>query len=294
LVKIRIFFILGIFIFLFFPYLWSDQTLVAKKVKEMPVVDGEDKDSCWKEAKEIVTLDKIAKIGVRLKAVYDDKDICFLVKFPDKDESRTHKSWVWDEERDIYVVGNDREDVFQFVWSMKEKPVDLSIYADNSYKADVWYWKAFRTDPTGFADDRILYLSEEETEEATKLKSESGKDMYLLRRGDQGEPAYQSKIYGEYQGDVVPRFVRRTPSGSRSDIKAKGKWKDGFWTIEFCRALKTNHNDDIQFDINKEYIFGISRYEIAGRDIDLTLTQPLYGCGDVGEELKLIFEKSKK
>lgn len=43
----------------------------------MPVVDGEDKDSCWKEAKEIVTLDKIAKIGVRLKAVYDDKDICF-------------------------------------------------------------------------------------------------------------------------------------------------------------------------------------------------------------------------
>lgn len=131
-------------------------------------------------------------------------------------------------------------------------------------------------------------------EKATKLKSKSGKTMYLLRMGDKGKPAYRSKIYGEYQGDVVPRFIRRTSSGSRSDIKAKGKWKDGFWTIEFCRALKTNHSDDIQFDVNKEYIFGISRYEIAGRNPNPKLTQPLYGCGDVGEQLKLIFERGKK
>jgi hypothetical protein len=293
LIKIKIFLILGIFVFFSFS-LQCEQTLVAKKVKEMPIVDGEDKDPCWQQATEITTLDKIAKIEVKLKAVYDDKDICFLVKFPDKDESRSYKSWVWDEERDTYVVGKDREDIFQFIWSMEKEHVDLSIYADNPYMADIWYWKASRTDPVGVADDRIYYLSDRKMEKATKLKSKSGKTMYLLRRDDEGEPAYQSKVYGEYQGDVVARFIPHTSSGSRADIEAKGKWKDGFWTIEFCRALKTGHNDDIQFDINKEYIFGISRYEIAGRDIDLTLTQPLYGCGDVGEELKLIFEKSKK
>lgn len=42
----------------------------------------------------------------------------FLVKFPDKDESRTHKSWVWDEEHDIYVVGNDEKMYFNLygIW----------------------------------------------------------------------------------------------------------------------------------------------------------------------------------
>jgi hypothetical protein len=289
--RIVIFFIGLIVCLVMLVTCWAKQALIVKKVVKAPIIDGKAEDAVWQKAEAIVTHDKVADIDITLKAVYIDKEIFFLVSFPDPDESRAHKSWLWDKESDIYVSDSDREDVFQFVWSMETNPVDLSIYADNSYKADVWYWKAFRTDPAGFADDKVHYFSDKEMERATKLVSRSGKTMYLLRVADSGESAYKSVVYGERQDDILPRFVHRMPSGSRADIKAKGYWQDGYWTIEFSRALNTKNSDDIQFEPGQEYLFGISRYEIGGRKPQPELNQPLYGCGDITEELRLVFEQ---
>ena len=71
------------------------------------------------------------------------------------------------------------------------------------------------------------------------------------------------------------------------------EWKDGQWTIEFTRKLDTGHNDDVLFKTTGKYQFGISRYEVAGREPEKNASQPLYGCGDVGEKLNLIFNPSK-
>ena len=76
--------------------------------------------------------------------------IFFLVVFPDPDESRRHKPWVWEKELKMYEMGPDREDVFIFKWNMDSEQKDLSVYADKSYTADIWFWKACRTDSTGF------------------------------------------------------------------------------------------------------------------------------------------------
>ncbi len=273
-------------------FAYAAQALVAEKVDELPVLNGRDDDKVWTKAQEIVTRDKVAGIDIRIKAVYTDKDICFLVKFPDPDESRTHKSWAWSKVQDSYVDDSDREDVFQLVFSMENHPADLSVYADNNYKADVWFWKACRTDPAGYADDKMNILSDRETDKSTVLTSRTGKKMYLLRPQDAGTSCFEPKIYDKYEGNRVPGFVNRVPSGSVADIKAKGIWQNGTWTIELLRAINTGHNDDLQFDIKKEYLFGVSRYEIAGRSTpDPQISQPLYGCGDVTEELKLVFGK---
>ena len=61
------------------------------------------------------------------------------------------------------------------------------------------------------------------------------------------------------------------------------------WTIEFCRVLDTGYPDDIRFDTQKEYQFGVSRYEIARRKPDPKFSQPLYGCGNTGEDLIIVF-----
>jgi hypothetical protein len=269
----------------------SARTIIASKVVQAPIIDGIDTDPAWAKAQEIITHDKVADIDITLKAVYTDKDIFFLVIFPDPDESRSHKSWVWDKGRKLYNVGNDREDSFVFKWNMGSKPVDLSIYAVNSYKADIWFWKACRTDSVGYADDKIHSLSPLYTKDSTKLTSRTGTTMYLLRKGDSGSAAYKTKLPVEYEGDVLPRFTNQTPSGSRADVKAKGIWKDGKWTIEFRRMRNTGNNDDVQFDLKKSYYFGVSRYEIAGRKVNKRLTQPLYGSGDISEVLTLIFAK---
>ncbi|OGP64660.1 MAG: hypothetical protein A3K22_00015 [Deltaproteobacteria bacterium RBG_16_42_7] len=189
----------------------ATQKIVAQKVDIAPVIDGKDTDPAWVKAKSIISRDKVANIDISLKAVHTNKEMFFLVSFPDPDESRTHKSWVWDKSREIYKMGNDREDLFIFKWSMEAQPVDLSIYADNPYKSDVWFWKACRTDPAGYADDKIDTLTAVRLEDAIELKSKSGKVMYLLRKGDAGEPAFKTKLQVEYKGDVVPRFTYQIP-----------------------------------------------------------------------------------
>jgi hypothetical protein len=268
---------------------FGEQTLQAIHVDEPPVIDGVTNDPAWEKAQEIVSQDKVSLLPIRLKAVYTDTELYFQVSFPDQDESRTHKSWTWDNGREIYTVGHDREDTFILKWNMLPAVVDLSIFADNPHHADVWFWKACRTDASGYADDKSHILKQTEERGATKIISRSGKIMYLLRRGDDGTSAYGIELITDYQDKVMPRFISRQPMSSRSDVKARGIWKDGTWIIEFRRSLNTGNQDDIQFTTDRKFLFGVSRYEIAGRNPNQKLSAPLYGTGDVSESLWLEF-----
>ncbi|MGA1791829.1 MAG: ethylbenzene dehydrogenase-related protein [bacterium] len=270
---------------------FANQNIVPKKVANAPVIDGRGTDSVWAKAKEYTIHDNVAKVDITLKAVYTDKEIFFLVSYPDPDKSDTHKTWEWNKTMEMYKQGPDREDMFVFKWNMEPKHVDLSLTADNDYMADVWFWKACRTDPAGYADDKFQQFSSNELPKSTKLTSRSGKTMHLVRKGDSGKSAYKDTLYAEYKGDRMPTYDTRTPEGSRADIRAKGVWSGGRWTIEFSRALNTGNEDDIQFDMSKKYLFGVSRYEIAGRKPDTRVSQPLYGSGDISETLTLEFWK---
>jgi len=237
---------------------FGEQKLLAMPVTEPPVIDGLAGDPAWENAQEIITLDKSSKLPITIKAVYTDTEFFVQVSFPDKDESRTHKSWIWNKGREIYTVGHDREDIIIFKWNMDSDPVDLSIVADNPHHADIWYWKACRTDATGYADDKSHLLSQTEEQDSTKIISKSGKTMYLFRK---------------------------------SDVKAKGVWENGTWTIEFRRNFITGHQDDVQFTTARKYLFGVSRYEIAGRNANKALSARLYGTGDANKPLWLEFNK---
>ena len=272
-------------------YCFADQAIVAAKVSEAPVIDGAGNDVVWRGAGSIITHDKVADIDVALKAVYTGREIFILVEYPDSDESREHKSWVWDKEMEVYRIGPAREDSFVLKWSMEPGPVDLSVYSDDNYKADIWFWKASRTDPSGFADDKMHIYGESEQKHSADMTSRLGYSKYLSRPADKGRAAFEDLVYIEYEGDVMPHFKKGQPTGSRADVRAKGQWAGGKWTIEFARLLDTENEDDIIFDIEKEYLFGISKFEIAGRGEDPKSDMPLYGTGDVSERLILQFDK---
>lgn len=271
----------------------AEQVITAVKTDKAPVIDGIP-DSVWEKAPAFVTHDKIAGIDITLKAVYTDKKIFFLVSFPDPDESREHKTWVWDKEMQIYKQGPLREDTFVFKWNMGPGPVDLSIKADNNYTADIWFWKACRTDPSGYADDKYQRYNSKPEPKSYEIISKSGKKMYVIRKGDKGKAAYKDILYADYEKDTMPTYNISAPEGSRADVKAKGEWKDSVWIVEFSRDLDTGNDDDVQFDISKTYLFGVSRHEIAGRPEDPNISQPLYGGGDVSEVLILKFNGSKE
>lgn len=289
--KRKICFVL-VFVLLFIPNILSaEQILTAVKIDGGPLIDGSGNDSFWDQAQALITHDNVADIDVSIKSVYNNKNIYFLVSYPDPDESRSHKPWIWSKNKEMYEMGPHREDTFVLKWATINETSDLSVQSDAPYTADLWFWKACRTDPAGYADDKIQILGAGWTKKSNEIITKAGNTMYLQRLADKGKPAYRSKIELDYQGDDIPQFEKQTPLGSRADIRAKGVWHNGNWTIEFARSLNTGQPDDVQFDCTKKYFFGASRFEIAGRKPNPKLTQPLYGSGDVSEALYLVFEK---
>ena len=208
--------------------------------------------------------------------------IFFVVTYPDVSPSTTHKSFGWDSRAEIYKPHNDREDMFVFKWSMQGLDADISLRGSRSHRADIWFWKACRTNPVGYADDKMhLYSGTRHEVESTEVSYDpKNGPMYLLRTGDSGKSAYQENMAFDYQGPLAPRFANREPTGSRADVSAKGRWSKGVWTIEFARKLDTGHDDDVSFAPGGEYLFIVSCYEMSGDTVHSEWSQPLYRTGD--------------
>jgi hypothetical protein len=267
----------------------QQQILTAEKTTESITIDGLTTESFWQKAVPVTVHDAIANIDIQLKAAYSDDTIYLTAHFADATEDRKHRSLVWNSELGSYENGPTREDVFVVKWNMSPHDNDLTLHSDRPYRADVWFWKAHRTDHSGHADDKLQFYTTTRKKNGQQLISTSGKIFYLQRLGDDGDSAYLPKLYVNYVEPVVEKYELTTPSSSRADILAKGVWSDGYWTIEFARKLDTGHGDDLQMDPARRYHFGVSRYEIAGRAIEPDSDQPLYGCGDVGELIELAF-----
>ncbi|NQZ32373.1 MAG: hypothetical protein HRU06_13965 [Oceanospirillaceae bacterium] len=276
--------------FLIFTHIIFSAELTAVKIASAPVIDGSVDDVLWERAKQLTIKDGASETQLSIRAVYDQKYLYFLVQYQDKTESRRHKPFVWNSAIEIYQVSTEREDTLIFKWNMGDVATNLSLSSDIEYRADIWYWKANRTDPAGYADDKYHVYSRHSGPKSKMLTSREGAIFYLIRKGDAGKAAYQTSLKGLYEGDSVNSYEVSTPSGSRGDIKAKGRWHNGVWTIEFQRKLVTGNTDDVQFSIDKEFTFALSRYEIAGRAVNAKLSQPLHGAGEVGAVIHLNFE----
>ncbi len=277
-------------VFLFHGVGECETNLIAMKTVDKITIDGQNKEAVWQKAEPLTIHDPIAKLKITLKALYSDKKVYISVQFPDSDENRAHKKWVWDTSKKLYKIGPNREDVFVVKWFIEFDPNGLSLYAGKPHKADIWYWKADRTDPKGYADDKIQYLQTKYEKRATKIISTAGTPLYLIRKGDRGDSAYTTRLVVEYTGEKVQRFDHRIPSGSRADVRAKGLWHKGVWTIEFARLLKTGQNDDINLDIRNTYTLGVSLLEIAGRGMEKGSEKPLFGSGDIHQGIVLSFK----
>lgn len=259
-------------------------------VAEPPTVDGIADDAAWREAPEVVTLDRSSQREIRIRAVHTNEEIVLLAVWPDAAPSRTHRSWVWDAAEGVYKQGPDREDALVVKWSMDGNDAHLAIHDGNArpHRADVWFWKACRTDPAGYADDKIDILTEETEKGSCEIAKTDGGVLYLTRHGDAGEGAYKERFVFDFAGAVSPRFEQHTPEGSRADVCAKGHWEGGYWTVEFRRRLQTGHDDDLAFAAGKTYLFGIACYEMACDVVHPEWTQPLYRTGDVFDRLLLV------
>lgn len=268
----------------------DNKTLTAMRVDQSPTIDGVAIEPLWEAVEMTIVHDQQANIDIELKACYDEERIYLLVTFPDATENRLHRALVWNNDSNRYSEGPTREDTLVLKWNMSPYNTDLSLTSDRPYRTDIWFWKASRTDHAGYADDKIQYYTSTRSKQSQQLISASGKVFYLRRDADAGESAYIPKLQTEYAGDIIAKYRESKPTGSRADVRAKGQWNQGVWTIEFSRLLDTGHGDDVQMSSTKTYTFGVSRFEIAGRKPEPKSQQPLYGCGNTTESITLTFK----
>ena len=269
----------------------SGQTIFSVKVDTPPIIDGDTNEPIWSSTKPVPVKDKVSGAMIILRSVYTDDKVYFSVWFPDLAENRLHKPWMWDKDKEVFEIGPHREDTFIFKWSMMDDQVDLSNFSDDNYTADLWYWKANRTNPAGYADDKTQTLSDSSSKKATEIKSTSGKTRFLVRSSDSGKSAYREVKPNTFSENTIDHYPKSKPEGSRADVVAKGKWNGGFWTIEFERQLETGYEDDLQFNVStgKDHLFGISIFSLYGRPHDPN-SPNLYGRGRISDPLILTFK----
>jgi hypothetical protein len=134
-------------------------------------------------------------------------------------------------------------------------------------RADVWRWQSTRTDPSGFLEDHHLRAA---PAGASGLEPDVGSAAYTdnvsadgraprfrSARGFSTNPgslflvpsdcdfaAAKASDDGYEKGDTLPGYVSRIPRGSRADVRSKGVFVDGRWTVEFSRPLDTGHTHE--------------------------------------------------
>lgn len=98
------------------------------------------------------------EIEVEVRAATHGDNIYFLVQWPDTTKDASHKTLHWDAKEDGYVEGKDREDRLAMYFDMGGD-FQFCMLAGTEYKADVWHWKAYRSQSAGVAHDKMHIYS---------------------------------------------------------------------------------------------------------------------------------------
>lgn len=250
--------------------------LLAVKVAQPPKLDGQADDPAWRAAKpvEVVAEGVMPKTRgtsstVTLRAAYTDTQIHLLVQWTDASKRDAgHKSWVWDASKKVYVEDSDREDALAVAFE-HTGPFTADMLSGDEAVWDLWHWKAFRTNPQGYAMDRTHhYFKSQPTVKANKHAARNGRDTWIARPEDAGETVEKKQAApAAYQGERLPQYLHDVPTGSAADVQAKGAWADGKWTLEFTRKLNTGSPDDTAFDPSRTYKMAVAVLDDTG-DMD--------------------------
>ena len=283
----------------------GDLELTSRKVKSAPADAG---SSVWNRATE----SKIVLTGagsvegknleLKTKSVYTKDSIFFRFEWSDKDKSMNKKKWRYsggkwtvvkgDEDRLGVVFEINRVNKFATkgcaVFCHNESKNDKDWYyavSSHKEKADMWHWKAVRSNPVGFTEDGFVTTNpQKKPEEGRKRDAGSGKAK-SNRTKDKTKPAYmqdpakspsipgsllvneavQIQDYTAFKdGDEIPGYMlNRSWTGSFADVRTKGTWENGKWTVMMSRKLKTGYGDDLQFNTRKKYPFALAVFDNA-------------------------------
>jgi len=248
--------------------------LVAEPMATAPTLDGKADE--WKAVTPITVKVVPATAGdekafqgnvdLELKAATNGDMIYILAQWADKTKDDTHKTLTWNKEKDGYEEGKDREDRMALDFPISGD-FTACMLSGKTFVADVWHWKAYRSQIVGLAEDQSHIFSADKLEKAKEHPTRDGKKIWVARPADTGTPLVSSQKPIDNIGDVIPQYLpNKAISGSIADIKSAAVWADGKWTVEMSRKLSTSNKDDVAFAHGKTYAAGAAVFDHTGDD----------------------------
>lgn len=241
--------------------------LTASAIPAAPIIDGDPAE--WSGVAGItVPLTGSGGVSeVKLKAAIHGDRIFVLAVWKDATESRLHKPYKWDENARSYQRTGQLEDRLAVSLAMTGD-FSASKLSGAEFSADVWHWKASRSDPAGIAQDKMWKVSQSEFPKGKAFKTEDGQTIWLARSSDKGDRLYRPVKYDVKDRDLMPRYeVNLSPAGSIADVSARGKWRDGRWFLEMSRKLDTGNADDAVIPASGAILIAVAAFnDIDGRN----------------------------
>ena len=282
----------------------QSSTIVA--TQGTPRIDGIPGDAEW--GQEVAVNLPLAVVGgggpgsATVRAAYDDEYVYLSVMWedPTATQSIRKNSWTYDATSASWSRSGDEDRVY-VLWNISAtdfdrgcatychvglptwEELDTKMGTNNPGEViDTWHWKAARTNPLDYADDKHWVDPTNADGGETRL-SDAGSGFYSTNKGgdfplfmqlsDPGtnSPFLMAAAAADFDatadwtdGDIIPGYTLKQPGGSRADVTAVGRYHDGVWVVEFMRGLDTGNTDDAVFVAGNDYAFSLGISDNSG------------------------------
>ena len=208
--------------------------------------------------------------NVELRAMADGEYLYVAATWADATHTVNKGAWEFDGAN--WVTGAEDEDRIMFIWDLGSTGTDgascqafchSSVMRTNGGFADLWHWKAARTNPIGYLDDTYLdpedrhsdsgggaYVNNTDGTLPTHMASSDPNanvdflaiDAAALAAFDPfqalathtvAEAVTFNAAAGFTTGATIPFYLLRPATGDRSSVQTAGRWNNGMWTVEF-------------------------------------------------------------
>ena len=245
------------------------QTVSVAKLPSAPILDGSDND--WQNiSPAVLKLNKseekvtVGVPSVSMKAGIFGDDLYLFLQWEDATKDDQHKPFIWNAEQNKYVAGEQKEDRLALQFEMTGD-YSTNWMSGSSFEADMWHWKAARSNPLNLMHDKMTIIGTDPVKKAYKANAENGSIIYIQRPSDKGDKLYTTKRSSTKEEDVMPKYILAdNPQGSIADVQSKGVWKDGRWNLEVRRKLDTGNPDDVDFSQGKTIKAGLAVFDHSG------------------------------
>jgi hypothetical protein len=243
------------------------QTLEARAIDRPIAVDGAIDDWAGLPGITVPLSGEGGADRVQLTAAIHDGRIYLLAIWDDPTKDDLHKPYQWNEATQSYEKTERMEDRFAISFAMSGD-FSANKIGGKEFTADVWHWKAHRSNPAGLAHDQWWRVSRTPFERSREFRTPSGETVYLRRSSDAGDQLYKTVRYHLKQDPIMPLYeVNLGPQGSIADVQAKGVWRDGRWYLELSRRLDVGHDDDVAIPASGTIEFAVAVFDHVSHNV---------------------------